>query len=104
MVSHHSCAFDYHIVTPGRFELTVTAVKGQCHSPLDQGAKKTASYNEVFSGATVLSDLHSLHSLSAVHLRDGLLWYRILLLRCSNDFNGIRTRVIPAKQAGAIIH
>lgn len=40
MVEAPFMCFDYRVMTPGRFELAITAVKGQCHSPLDQGAKK----------------------------------------------------------------
>lgn len=65
MVEAPFVCFDYQVMTLGRFELTVTAVKGQCHSPLDQGAKKTASYDEVLSGIAFLSDLPAYTPLSA---------------------------------------
>lgn len=94
MVEAPFMCFDYRVMTPGRFELAITAVKGQCHSPLDQGAKKTASYDEVLYGITFLSDLPAYTLLSVIHLRAGLLRCRIPLLRCSNGFSGIRTRVI----------
>lgn len=71
MVEAPFMCFDYQVMTPGRFELAITAVKGQCHSPLDQGAEKTASYDEVLSGIAFLSDLQAYTPLSAIYLCTG---------------------------------
>lgn len=83
MVEIPFMCFDYQVMTPGRFELAITAVKGQCHSPLDQGAKNCILWWG-FIRHNLLKWPPSLHSFVSYLPVHGLLWCRILLLRCSN--------------------